>query len=274
MDDMFEFAKMHGAGNDFIMIDDRRKRFDDSPELIAALCEQHRGIGADGLILIRDSGNADFRMRYFNRDGGEAEMCGNGARCAALFALEQGVAKEKMSFETGAGTVDAEVLERGVRIGIGEVRGLRLGLALVDNISEIHFAISGVPHAVAIVDDTRGFSEDDFIRTARVVRYHTEFAPNGANFNLAQVLGRNKLAYRTYERGVEAETQACGTGAVAVAVITSHLGLTESPVTCETSGGDSLVIDFERTGDGAGNCRLTGPAVVAFTGSFRIGDYR
>lgn len=273
MGDMFEFAKMHGAGNDFIMIEDLSERFGESPKLIAALCEQHRGIGADGLILIRPAENADFRMRYFNRDGGEAEMCGNGARCTALFALEAGVAKRRMSFETGAGIVEAEVLDDGVRIDIGDVRGLRLGLTLVDNFPEIHFVISGVPHAAAIADDVRDFSRGDFIESAREVRYHGEFEPDGTNFNLVQVRGRNELSYRTYERGVETETQACGTGGVAVAIITSHLGLTDSPVACKTSGGDLLVIDFERTAEGARECRLTGPAVFAFRGSFRMSDY-
>ena len=274
MGEVFEFAKMHGAGNDFIMIEDLSERFSERPELISALCEQHRGIGADGLILIRPAENADFSMRYFNRDGGEAEMCGNGARCAALFALETDVAKRRMTFETGAGIVEADVLDKSASIGIGDVRGLRLGLALVDNFQKIHFVISGVPHAAAIVDDVREFSSEDFIESAREVRYHGEFEPDGTNFNLVQVKGRNELAYRTYERGVEAETLACGTGAVAAAVITSHLGFTDSPVRCETSGGDLLVIDFEKAAEGARECRLTGPAVIAFRGSFDLGDYR
>jgi diaminopimelate epimerase len=272
MVDRFEFMKMHGAGNDFIMIADIEDRFEADRDLITSLCDRHRGIGADGLILLRPSRQADFRMRYYNSDGGEAELCGNGARCTARFALVAGIAGPAMSFETGAGRVEALVDGETVRIDIGEVDGIRLAIRLDELSPEIHFAVAGVPHAAAITADARGVEQ--FLALARKVRYHETFSPDGANFNLVTIRGRHELVYRTYERGVEEETLACGTGAVAVSVITAHLGLTESPVTCETSGGDRLVIEFEKTSTGGKGCRLTGPAVISFRGSFRTSDYR
>jgi diaminopimelate epimerase len=218
------FVKMQGAGNDFIMILDLENRFDTSPELIASMCAPHRGVGADGLIVVRPSGDADFRMHYFNRDGGEADMCGNGARCAALLAFRSGIAGRSMAFETRSGTVRAEIIGDQVCIGIGDVKKLALSIHLDRAGIDVHFALSGVPHAVCITEKAGECPEADFLRLARSVRHDPAFAPNGANFNLVTVQGDHELIYRTYERGVEAETLACGTGAVAAAVITSHLG--------------------------------------------------
>jgi diaminopimelate epimerase len=272
-DDTFDFIKMHGAGNDFIMIDDREERFEPRRDTIEALCAAHRGIGADGLILVRPSGAAQFRMQYYNSDGGDAAMCGNGARCAALFAYRKGIARRKMVFETGSGSVDAEVLENGVAIGIGDVGGVRLDIDLVESSETVHFTVAGVPHAVLIVEDVRSFSNDRFLSAARPVRNDPALRPAGANVNLVTVDRANRLTYRTYERGVEDETLACGTGAVASAVIAAHLGLTGTAVTCETSGGDLLEVIFERTAGGAKNCRLVGPAEETFTGSFSIARF-
>ncbi len=261
----FEFTKMHGAGNDFIMIDDMKSIFDESPGLIAALCEFHRGIGADGIILLRPSEETDFAMKYFNSDGSEAEMCGNGARCTAVFALDRGIAGKKMRFSTGAGPVSAEVAGDRVRIGLEPVRGLRLGLVLPDG-TTAGFAVSGVPHAAIIVEDARSWERESFVNMARSVRFDPLFEPTGTNVNIVTVESGSKLVYRTYERGVEDETLACGTGAVAISVIAAHMGLVSSPVTCETSGGDILETSFELNDDGAYQCTLTGPAKVSFRG--------
>jgi diaminopimelate epimerase len=269
----FDFTKMHGAGNDFIMIDDMEARFDESPALISALCESHRGIGADGLILLRSAGDgADFAMRYFNCDGSEAEMCGNGARCAAKFALERGVAGKIMTFLTGAGPVSAEVDGSLVRIGLEPVHGLRLEMELSGGI-KAGFVVSGVPHAAVFVDDARSWDAESLLKTARAVRYDKSFEPAGTNVNIVTVESRDRLVYRTYERGVEAETLACGTGAIGVSVIAAHMGLVASPVRCETSGGDELETSFELTEDGARGCALAGPAVTSFTGNVDIADY-
>ena len=265
------FTKMHGAGNDFIMIEDMESSFAESPALISRLCEFHRGIGADGIILLRPSGEYDFNMRYFNSDGSEAEMCGNGARCTAMFALKSGIAGNKMTFGTGAGPVSAEVEGTQVRIGLEPVHGLRLGISLPGGL-EAGFVVSGVPHAALITVDARSWDRERFVDTARAVRNHPEFGKAGTNVNLVSV-SDGDLVYRTYERGVEEETLACGTGALGVSVILAHLGLVSSPVRCETSGGDILETEFELTDDGARDCHLSGPAVAAFNGTADLSTY-
>jgi len=268
------FVKMHGAGNDFIMLNG----IDDPPELdralIASICSRHRGIGSDGLIVILPSGKADFRMVYYNSDGGEAEMCGNGARCAARYAFEEGVASNPMSFETRSGPVEAEIRGEEVLVGIGEVTGLVTGMRLEGIEGEVHFADSGVPHAVILHEAVESLPAEELIRRAKKLRHHERFGPNGANVNFATVRGEHEVCFRTYERGVEDETEACGTGAAAVSVATAHLGLTSPPVTCVTSGGDRIVVGFDRSDGGATHCTLLGPAVVAFKGFFSPDSYR
>lgn len=263
------FRKMHGAGNDFIMIDDRGSiPLAPSRTLIASLCDRHRGIGADGLILLKASQTSDFRMVYFNSDGGEASMCGNGARCAARFAADIGAAGPRMSFETGAGRVDARIEGDTVSVAVGPVTGVRPGIEISGVEDLVGFADSGVPHAVLLVGDVRAFDRETFLRTARTIRSFQGFGPSGANVNLATVTGRRSLVYRTYERGVEDETLACGTGAIAVSVIAASRGLVEPPVSCCTSGGDLLSVSFDPAPDGASSVVLAGPAVTSFTGVF------
>jgi diaminopimelate epimerase len=270
----FNFCKMHGAGNDFLMINDMNERCRLSQASLAALCSRHRGIGADGLILLRPSPAARFAMKYFNSDGGEAEMCGNGARCAAKFAHECGIAERVMDFETRAGIVRAEILEDGVRVGIGDVRALALGMHIASAARAVHYGVCGVPHAVIIDDDARrSLSRDEFVRFARTVRHDPAFGAAGANVDVASVTGTHRCSYRTYERGVEDETLACGTGAVVVSAVLAHLGAIEPPVACETAGGDVLEVDCRRTAEGATDCRLKGPVAVSFRGTFRAEDY-
>ncbi|MDD4857819.1 MAG: diaminopimelate epimerase [Candidatus Krumholzibacteria bacterium] len=269
----FDFSKMHGAGNDFVMINDMDECCRLSTATIARLCSRHRGIGGDGLIMIRPSAIASFAMRYFNSDGGEADMCGNGARCAAAFAHEAGIAGGTMLFESRAGTVSAEILEDGVRICIADVRDLRIGTK-IDSVSlPVHFGVCGVPHAVIVDNRLYGKSHDDFVRLARSVRRDPAFGTAGANVNVVTFAEDGRCLYRTYERGVEDETLACGTGAVVVATALVHLALAESPVTCETRGGDRLEVAVTKTASGAANCRLKGPVAVSFRGTFRIEDY-
>ncbi len=267
-----EFTKMHGAGNDFIMIDDMKRVLKETAELITALCEFHRGIGADGIILLRPAEGTDFTMKYFNSDGSEAEMCGNGARCAALFALDRGIADRTMTFSTGGGPVSAEVEGDRVKIGLGPVHGLRLGIDLPESLT-VGFAVSGVPHAAIMVDNARDWERDRFVETARAIRFDPIFDPAGTNVNIVTVDSPQRLIYRTYERGVEEETLACGTGALGVSVIAAHLGLVTPPVTCETSGGDLLETFFKLTGSGAEGCTLTGPARIAFRGVADLTTY-
>jgi diaminopimelate epimerase len=262
------FRKMHGAGNDFVMIDDRNGRFPEDRALIAAICERHRGIGGDGLILLRRSEIAEFRMSYFNSDGREAAMCGNGARCAARFALDIGAAGTHMRFETAAGPVEAEIDDGTVSVAVSPVTGLRVGIEIPGAGSGIGFADSGVPHAALFVDDVRALDRGTFLRTARMIRTFAGFGRAGANADLVTVTGPRTLVYRTFERGVEDETLACGTGAIAVSVIAGSLGLVSPPVSCETSGGDVLTVSFEPVPGGASSVVLSGPAVTSFTGSF------
>lgn len=267
------FVKMHGAGNDFIMLNGFHNPPELDRKLIAALCSRHRGIGADGLIVILASEKANFRMVYFNNDGGEADMCGNGARCAARYAFDTGIASNPISFETRSGMAEAEIHGAEVLVGIGEVTGIATGMRLEGIEDEVHFADSGVPHAVILKEEVESMPEIEFMRRAKKLRHHEHFGSKGTNVNFATVHGEHEIHFRTYERGVEDETEACGTGAAAVSVVTAHLGLTSSPVTCVTSGGDHIVVGFDRSDEGAKNCTLLGPVVVVFEGSFRPDGY-
>src|SRR5438270_1064998 len=216
---MLRFTKMNGAGNDFILIDNRAGDVHLLRSQIVRLCDRHRGVGADGVLLLENATNrADFRMRYFNADGGEAEMCGNGARCFARFAVKVAAAKEKISFETQAGVISAELKGDLVTLGMTEPTDLRLHLELgiAGENKTVHFVNSGVPHVVIPVPN---IDDVDVRREGAAVRYHKIFSPSGTNVNFIDKRGAKKIAIRTYERGVEDETLACGTGIVASALI-------------------------------------------------------
>jgi diaminopimelate epimerase len=267
---MLRFTKMNGAGNDFILFDNRTGDIDLDRNQIAYLCDRHRGIGADGILLLEKQTNrADFRMRYFNADGGEAEMCGNGARCFARFANRVGGQKAKISFETPAGVISAELKGDLVTLRMTEPTDLRLNVELpmaAEN-KTIHFINSGVPHVVipaAKIDDA------DVRREGAAIRYHKMFSPNGTNVNFIEKRGPNKIAIRTYERGVEEETLACGTGIVASALIFAATENATGPITVLARGGDELEVSFEKTGHRLRNVTLTGPAEFVFEGTIDI----
>jgi diaminopimelate epimerase len=267
---MLRFTKMNGAGNDFILFDNRTGDVDLDRNQIAQLCDRHRGIGADGILLLEKPTNrADFRMRYFNADGGEAEMCGNGARCFTRFAYKVGGTKEKISFETPAGVIFAELEGGLVTLRMTDPTDLRLNVDLstaAEN-KTIHFINSGVPHVVipvAKIDDA------DVRGDGAAIRNHKMFSPNGANVNFIEKRGRNKIAIRTYERGVEDETLACGTGIVASALIFATTEDCEAPITVLARGGDELQVNFERARDQFRNVTLTGPAEFVFEGTIEI----
>jgi len=261
---------MNGAGNDFILFDNRTGDIDLDRDQIAHLCDRHRGIGADGILLLENATNrADFRMRYFNADGGEAEMCGNGARCFARYANQVGGQKEKISFETPAGIISAELKGDLVTLRMTEPTDLRLNVALsiaAEN-KTVHFINSGVPHVVipvAKIDDA------DVRRDGAAIRYHKMFSPNGTNVNFIEKRGSNKIAIRTYERGVEDETLACGTGIVASALIFADSENCEGPITVLARGGDELQVGFEKTQHQFRNVTLTGPAEFVFEGTIDV----
>ncbi len=253
------FWKMHGAGNDFILVDDRSRKFPaGNAAFIARLCNRQRGIGSEGLLLLQSSDTADFRMRFFNPDGGEADMCGNGARCLARLAYELGAAPAKMRIQTAADLVRAEIIPAGVRLYLPEPKDWRLHLSMPWNGEQIalHFVDTGVPHAVAVVSD---LATVNIPLLGAAIRRHALFAPAGTNADFIQVAGSNAISIRTYERGVEAETLACGTGVVAGTLVAVRLGLVQAPVHVATAGGDTLEV-------GLSPPTLAGPAEHSFRG--------
>ncbi len=268
---MINFFKMSGSGNDFILIDnmDHSLAVGTFKEFVRTVCERKVSVGADGLIIIEDSRRADFRWRFFNADGSEVDMCGNGARCAARFAYIRGIAKERMSFETGAGIIDAEVKGDTVKVKLTEPHGIRANIpVMTDGKSlEVNFVNTGVPHAVLFVQDLDGY---DVFNMGRKIRYHKEFQPEGTNANFMEVIDRHVIRIRTYERGVEDETLACGTGAVASALISSSRGLVESPVDVTVKSGETLKIYFHKMDQGFEDIYLEGKANVVYEG--RIWD--
>ena len=261
---------MNGAGNDFILFDNRTGSIDLDRNQIAQLCDRHRGIGADGVLLLEKPTNrADFRMRYFNADGGEAEMCGNGARCFARFANKVGGQKTKVSFETPAGVISAELKNDLVTLRMTDPADLRLNvdLPMAAENKTVHFINSGVPHVVIPVAK---IEDADVQREGAAIRNHKMFSPSGANVNFIEKRGPNKIAIRTYERGVEDETLACGTGIVASALIFAANEDCEGPVIVLARGGNELHVTFERTQNQFRNVTLTGPAEFVFEGTIEI----
>ena len=260
------FWKMHGAANDFILVDDRAQSFPASDRAwIAAIAARRTGVGCEGVLLIQPSSQADFRMRFFNPDGGEADMCGNGARCIARLAHEIGAAPATMSIETPAGIVRAEVHGEQVLLHMTEPKDWRMGRTLMINHQplEYSFVNTGVPHAVVCVEN---LDLVDVQRMGAQIRTHADFAPAGTNANFIQITGPDSLRVRTYERGVEGETLACGTGMTACGLIAGKLNLVRAPVQVTPASGDHLEVNFELTAKGARQVTLRGPAVHVFQG--------
>jgi diaminopimelate epimerase len=265
------FTKMNGAGNDFILIDNRSGQIRLSPEQIVRLCHRQRGVGADGLFLLVPSrkGQADWAWDFYNNDGSTADMCGNGARCFARFIQKVAGTKEQTSFETGAGVIKATFDGELVTVNLTSPRDLRLAeiVALGSGPAEIHSLNTGVPHAVLFVKDADAAMVQPI---GSEIRYHKHFAPKGTNVNFVQLRGPNAIRVRTYERGVEGETLACGTGVTASALISARLHNFHSPVQVQVQGGDTLEVRFERDGDNFKNVSLKGPADFVFDGQISI----
>ena len=267
------FTKMNGAGNDFVVMDNRDGSWSLAPSQIARLCHRQRGVGADGLMLVENSENgATAKMRYFNADGGEAEMCGNGARCFAKFVNRlHGRQLHRLNFETIAGVIEASFPGDDVCVQLGDPCDFRLGqrLELAEGSTQVVHAVNtGVPHAVVF---SPAIGDIDLVRLGAGIRFHAAFAPEGTNANFVQVSGPQSLRIRTYERGVEGETLACGTGMAASALIHSALTGAAAPISVDVAGGDTLVIGFEKTGEASyGNVTLTGPAEFVFEGTINL----
>ena len=268
------FFKMSGAGNDFVVLDNRQAQVKgDLNAFAAAVADRKRGIGGDGVLLVEPSARKDFRMRYFNADGSEADMCGNGGRCIARFANLVGAAGTKMQFENLAGDFQATVLPDGqvdLQMTLPHSMKLEMDLPVDGKVLKGHFLNTGVPHVVVPVDDIEAV---DVFNTGKALRYHEAFKPKGTNANFVQVTGPHSISVRTYERGVEDETLACGTGSVAAAILMARLGKVASPVAVTTHGGDVLTISFDLKGDSAENVFLKGQAEVTFKGDLDLARY-
>jgi len=264
------FAKMSGTGNDFIIIDNRRAlvRKDEMAGLAVSACRRNISVGADGLILIKDDSEYDFAWDFFNSDGSVGEMCGNGSRCAARFTLMKGITGRSTTFRTLAGPISAEVNGSSVRVQMTRPFGLEGETALDltgGNSLSAGFVNTGVPHAVVVVKK----GELDGIPVAELgseIRNHPRFAPAGTNANFVEVLDAETIRLRTYERGVEGETLACGTGAVASAIICAERGLVAPPVTVITRSSEKLEITFDPSDPMGSEVYMEGTALLVYEG--------
>jgi len=267
MNNTFEFWKMSGSGNDFILIDNRDERVEDNAmgPLVKKICRRRESVGADGVIFLMESERFDFGWRFLNADGGEVEMCGNGARCIARFAYMKGIAESKMTFETLAGPVSAEVTGQVVKVTIPKPKDLKMDIDLpletgwqtVDSIN------TGVPHVVIQVDNPADYP---VFQQGKRIRYHPMFSPHGTNANFIRVISPDLLQIRTYERGVEDETLACGTGAVAAVLVSAARGMVESPVRAKTQGGEELRISFLKNQNEFSQVWFEGNTVIVYQG--------
>jgi diaminopimelate epimerase len=266
-----DFVKMNGAGNDFILIDNRSGKIKLTTEQVVRLCHRQRGIGADGLFLLvpNTSGRAEWSWEFYNSDGSTADMCGNGARCFARFVQSVAGAKERTSFETGAGVISATFQGARVTVNLTTPKALRLGEIVPAGGAKlmVHSLNTGVPHAVIFVPDA---DQAMVQQLGTEIRYHEHFKPKGTNVNFAQVLGPNHIRVRTYERGVEGETLACGTGVTASALVASRVHKFTSPVKVQVQGGDTLEVSWADAGEGFSDVKLNGPADFVFRGSIEV----
>lgn len=255
---IIRFHKYQGTGNDFVMVDDRGQTFPvQNPRVISHLCDRKLGIGADGVILIQNHPDVDFRMIYFNPDGSQS-LCGNGSRCAIAFARHLGIISEKTTFETTDGIHDAYIEDDIYYFHLHDVD-------LVKKVNDDWFINTGSPHHVRVIEN---LSEADIVSTGREIRYSETYEPAGTNVNFIEKHA-NGIAVRTYERGVEDETLSCGTGVTACALAANYLGYS-SPVHVETKGGN-LMVSYDRVREHKfENIYLAGPAKKVFEGEIEI----
>ena len=262
-----KFWKLSGAGNDFVLLPAGRLKAAALKKLARALCPRGTAVGADGLLVVAKRGLGEVSVRYFNADGSEA-FCGNGSRCAAWWAYRQGLAGKKFFLLTAAGRLPAEIIsaER-VRMGMPDVRGAKLFFKgkFPAAVKALHFLNTGVPHAVVPVGELRRLDVDSL---GRALRGNPAFGPAGANVNFVRVSG-GRAEVRTYERGVEAETLACGTGLTACAVALALAGRLRPPVELTARSGEKFSVWLKPEGDGASGIAIEGPARIVFTGEIQ-----
>jgi diaminopimelate epimerase len=260
-----EFYKMSGSGNDFIVVDNRDRIVDETDLLnfIVKVCRRKMSVGADGFILVENTEGADFKWRFFNSDGSVAEMCGNGARCVARFAYLNGIAGSEMSFETGAGIVEAQVAGESVKIKMTDPSDLKTDytLELKDRSISVSSINTGVPHVVMVTDI---LDDVEVVKMGREIRFHDMFAPAGTNVNFICPIKDDTIGVRTYERGVEDETLACGTGSVAGALIMARKMKIDAPIHVLTRSGVNLKIYYKEKDATYQDIYLEGDARVIY----------
>lgn len=261
------FYKMSGSGNDFILIDNRNPVVEEKhlSRFVASICRRKISVGADGVIFIETSERADFKWRFFNADGGEVEMCGNGGRCVARLAFLKGITGEHLSFETKAGILRAEVKDERVKLEMPEPSRPELDYPLVvDGQTLIVSSVTvGVPHVVIWVSH---LEESPVFEQGKIIRYHKKYSPAGTNVNFVCQLDDGSIAIRTYERGVEDETLACGTGSVATALVAAGKGMSSSPALLRTRSGEILRIYYEESGGRFHSVYLEGETRMIYEG--------
>lgn len=258
------FIKYSGCGNDFILIDNRHLSLFPSPPAIMKICHRQKGIGADGVIFLERSSKNFYRMRIFNSDGSEAEMCGNGLRCLAHFIRSIETPIEPFKIETMHQLMEVSFNENLVRIAMPSPNPPIQKILSCDNQKMLwHYLDTGVPHAVHFVVD---IENPLWLSLAPSIRFHQEFLPKGTNVNFAQILPDQAIKIRTYERGVEQETLSCGTGAVASAVIAATMHQIKPPIKIHTKSGDCLSINFKINDSNLTHLEMIGPAIKVFEG--------
>ena len=265
-------TKINGSGNDFILIDHRSNFLKDIslPVFVRSICRRRESVGADGLILLENSEVADFKWRFFNADGSEAEMCGNGARCVARYASLKGITGTKLTIETLAGVIQAKVKNKRVLLQLPIPTNLKLHQSISVNSKNLYTGSInvGVPHVVIPVKNIEKVPVKDL---GRKVRFHPNFQPAGANVDFVQVIDFSHLIIRTYERGVEDETLACGTGSVASALVVAALDKAKSPVEVKTHGGESLFVYFQQNEERSfSQVFLEGDTCLVFEGTLGV----
>jgi diaminopimelate epimerase len=263
-----KFYKMSGSGNDFVIIDNRDLSLDvgDISAFVRRVCARKVSVGADGLLLIEPSKTADFKWQFFNSDGSVAEMCGNAARCVAFLAYLKKIAGKNLSFETLAGIIDAEINGNIPKVKLTDPSPVKVGEEIIVDNRKFDAGVvnTGVPHAVIFMDELELF---DVFTWGRKIRYHEKFQPKGANANFTQVLDRHRMKVRTYERGVEDETLACGTGDVAAVLVAAQKNLVDSPVEVIVRSGETLRVHFTNQNGHFNAIYLEGRVKIVYQGT-------
>ncbi|MFH1441811.1 MAG: diaminopimelate epimerase [Candidatus Omnitrophota bacterium] len=276
------FTKMSASGNDFVVIENRGLTCRDRPLCLSVkriisfskqICDRKYGIGADGVLFLEKSKKADVRMRIFNADGSEAEMCGNGARCAALWINSRLTTHDSqlLKIETKAGIIESVVEADNVKIKLTGLKGIKTGIPLKINNRNIKvdFINTGVPHIVIFVE---GLEKIDVFNLGRAIRYHNKFKPAGTNVDFVEIINEDSIKVRSYERGVEDETLACGTGSAASALLYAKRYPLSAihKVNVYTKGGEILKVYFDKMDNRFYNVWLEGKAKIVYKGEYYV----